>query len=106
MELLNERFGQHAHVGDIRGRGLFVGLEFVADRETREPFAPELNVAGRLKAATFENGLICYPAGGTADGTRGDHVLLAPPFIISEAQLEELVDKLEKSLGQVMDAIS
>ncbi len=106
MELLNERFGQHAHVGDIRGRGLFVGLEFVADCETREPFAPELNVAGRLKAATFENGLICYPAGGTADGTRGDHVLLAPPFIISEAQLEELVDKLEKSLGQVMDAIS
>jgi len=106
MELLNERFGQHAHVGDIRGRGLFVGLEFVADRETREPFAPELNMAGRLKAATFENGLICYPAGGTADGTRGDHVLLAPPFIISEAQLEELVDKLEKSLGQVMDAIS
>jgi hypothetical protein len=106
MELLNERFGQHAHVGDIRGRGLFVGLEFVADRETREPFAPELNMAGRLKAATFENGLICYPAGGTADGTRGDHVLLAPPFIITEAQLEELVDKLEKSLGQVMDAVS
>lgn len=106
MELLNDRFGQHAHVGDIRGRGLFVGLEFVADRETREPFAPELNVAGRLKAATFENGLICYPAGGTADGTRGDHVLLAPPFIINEAQLEELVDKLEKSLGQVMDAVS
>ena len=106
MELLNERFGQHAHVGDIRGRGLFVGLEFVADRKTRESFAPELNMAGRLKAATFENGLICYPAGGTADGTRGDHVLLAPPFIISEAQLEELVDKLEKSLGQVMDAIS
>ena len=106
MELLTERFGQHAHVGDIRGRGLFVGLEFVADRETREPFAPELNVAGRLKAATFENGLICYPAGGTADGTRGDHVLLAPPFIINEAQLEELVDKLEKSLGQVMDAVS
>ena len=106
MELLNDRFGQHAHVGDIRGRGLFVGLELVADRETREPFAPELNVAGRLKAATFENGLICYPAGGTADGTRGDHVLLAPPFIINEAQLEELVDKLEKSLGQVMDAVS
>jgi adenosylmethionine-8-amino-7-oxononanoate aminotransferase len=106
MELLNDRFGQHAHVGDIRGRGLFVGLEFVSDRETREPFAPELNVAGRLKAATFENGLICYPAGGTADGTRGDHVLLAPPFIINEAQLEELVDKLEKSLGQVMDAVS
>lgn len=104
--LLKERFGQHAHVGDIRGRGLFMGLEFVENRETKEPFAPELNIAGRLKAATFENGLICYPSGGTADGARGDHVLLAPPFIISEPQLEELVDKLDKSLGQVMDAIS
>ena len=106
MELLNERFGQHANVGDIRGRGLFVGMEFVADRETKEPFAPELNVAGRFKAATFENGLICYPSGGTADGERGDHVLLAPPFIISEAQLEELVDKLDKSLSQVIEAVS
>lgn len=104
--LLKERFGQHAHVGDIRGRGLFMGLEFVENRETKEPFAPELNVAGRLKDATFENGLICYPAGGTADGIKGDHVLLAPPFIISEPQLDELVDKLEKSLSQVMDAIS
>lgn len=104
--LLKERFGQHAHVGDIRGRGLFMGLEFVENRETKEPFAPELNVAGRLKDATFENGLICYPAGGTADGIKGDHVLLAPPFIISEPQLDELVDKLEKSLGQVMAAIS
>lgn len=106
MDLLKERLGQHAHVGDIRGRGLFVGLEFVADRETKEPFAPELNVAGRLKATTFENGLICYPSGGTADGERGDHVLLAPPFIISEAQLEELVDKLDKSLAQVIEAVS
>jgi len=106
MELLNERFGQHANVGDIRGRGLFVGMEFVADRETKDPFAPELNVAGRFKAATFENGLICYPSGGTADGERGDHVLLAPPFIISEAQLEELVDKLDKSLDQVIEAVS
>jgi adenosylmethionine-8-amino-7-oxononanoate aminotransferase len=106
MSLLQERLGQHAHVGDIRGRGLFIGLEFVADRETKETFAPELNVAGRLKAATFENGLICYPSGGTADGTRGDHVLLAPPFIISEAQLDELVEKLDKSLTQVLDAVN
>jgi len=104
--LLKERFGQHAHVGDIRGRGLFMGLEFVENHETKEPFAPELNVAGRLKDATFENGLICYPSGGTADGIKGDHVLLAPPFIISEPQLDELVDKLDKSLGQVMAAVS
>ena len=106
MDLLKEKLGQHAHVGDIRGRGLFIGLEFVADRETREPFAPELNVAGRLKAAAFGNGLICYPAGGTADGTRGDHVLLAPPFIISESEVEQLADIFERSLAQVMDAVS
>ncbi len=106
MALLKERFGQHAHVGDIRGRGLFIGLEFVEDRETKEPFAPERNVAGRLKDTAFENGLICYPASGTADGVRGDHVLLAPPFIISETELEELVDKLEKSLTQVLESNS
>lgn len=104
MELLNEKYGQHPHVGDIRGRGLFIGVEFVADRETKQPFASELNVAARMKTATFENGLICYPAGGTADGHQGDHVLLAPPFIISESELGQLVDIFDKSLAQVLDA--
>ncbi len=106
MELLNEKLGQHPHVGEIRGRGLFIGLEFVADRETKKPFAADLNVAGRLKAAAFENGLICYPSGGTADGFVGDHVLLAPPFIISESEVEQLVDLFDKSFAQVMDAVS
>ena len=106
MDLLKERLGQHAHVGDIRGRGLFIGVEFVENRETREPFAPELNVAGRFKAATFENGLICYPSGGTADGTKGDHVLLAPPFIISESEVEQLAGIFERSLAQVIEAVS
>ncbi|MFQ5626683.1 MAG: aspartate aminotransferase family protein, partial [Methyloligellaceae bacterium] len=105
MDLLQERFGQHAHVGDIRGRGLFIGLEFVANRESREPFSPELNIAGRLKAAAFDNGLICYPAGGTADGTHGDHVLLAPPFIISESEVEQLVDILDTSLNEVIGSL-
>ena len=105
MELLKERFGQHAHVGDIRGRGLFIGIEFVANRETKEPFAPEMDVAGRIKAATFENGLICYPAGGTADGMKGDHVMLAPPFIISQSEVEQLVDILDKSLSEVIGAL-
>lgn len=102
MDMLKSAFGQHAHVGDIRGRGLFIGVEFVADRETREPFDPKANVAGKLKAAAFANGLICYPAGGTADGTKGDHALLAPPFIISEDQLDELVSKFSKSVGEVL----
>ncbi len=93
-QALGERFSEHPHVGDIRGRGLFRGLEFVRDRETGEPFDPELRVFDRLKQAAFESGLICYPMGGTVDGRRGDHVLIAPPFIIEDSQIDELVEKL------------
>jgi adenosylmethionine-8-amino-7-oxononanoate aminotransferase len=92
---LHERFGQNPHVGDIRGRGLFQALEFVADRETKAPFDPALGVNKIVKKAAFEAGLICYPMGGTVDGQNGDHVLVAPPFIIEDAQITELVDKLE-----------
>jgi len=92
---LNERFGQNPHVGDIRGRGLFQALEFVADRETKAPFDPALGVNAKVKKAAFEAGLICYPMGGTVDGRSGDHVLVAPPFIIEDDQITELVDKLE-----------
>jgi adenosylmethionine-8-amino-7-oxononanoate aminotransferase len=95
---LTERFGNHAHVGDIRGRGLFQGLEIVADRTTREPFHPTRLVHARIKQHALESGLICYPMGGTVDGVRGDHVLLAPPFIIEDAHIEELVDKLGRSV--------
>ena len=93
-EALRAAFGQHPHVGDIRGRGLFRGLELVEDRESKAPFAPERGIAGRVKKAAFEAGLICYPMAGTIDGRRGDHVLLAPPFIISEDEIGELVEKL------------
>ena len=92
---LHERFGQNPHVGDIRGRGLFQALEFVADRETKAPFDPSLGVNKIVKQAALEAGLICYPMGGTVDGRLGDHVLVAPPFIIEDAQITELVDKLE-----------
>lgn len=94
MAALRARFGQHPHVGDIRGRGLFQGLELVADRDTKGPFDPARGIAARIKAAAFEAGLICYPMGGTIDGRQGDHILLAPPFIISDAEIAELVDKL------------
>ena len=87
-------FGQHPHVGDIRGRGLFRGIELVEDRSAKTPFAPDRKVAGRIKAAAMEAGLICYPMPGTRDGKHGDHVLLAPPFIIEDAQIDELVGKL------------
>ena len=99
---LRNAFGQHPHIGDIRGRGMFQGLEIVKDRESKDPFAPGLNVAARLKKAAFANGLICYPMGGTIDGQRGDHILLAPPFIITDAQIDELVGKLATSLAEVL----
>lgn len=105
MQALHEQLGQHAHVGDIRGRGLFIGVELVADRETKEPFEASLNVSARIKQKTFENGLICYPTGASADGERGDHVLLAPPFIISESEIDELVDKLGRSIDEVLAGI-
>ena len=91
---LRDRFGQHPHVGDIRGRGLFMGLELVEDRETRTPLDPARGTAAKVKKAAFEAGLICYPMAGTIDGKRGDHILLAPPFIIEDAQIAELADKL------------
>ena len=101
-ERLNDRFGQHPHVGDLRGRGLFRGIELVADRDSKTPFDPAKGVAGKIKKAAFENGLICYPMSGTIDGKTGDHVLLAPPFIIEDAQLDELTDKLSRAIDAVI----
>ncbi len=95
---LHEAFGDHPHVGDIRGRGLFRGLEIVSDRESKAPFEPERGIARRIKSAAFEAGLICYPMGGTIDGRLGDHVLLAPPFIIAEREIDELVEKLAHAI--------
>jgi adenosylmethionine-8-amino-7-oxononanoate aminotransferase len=102
MDRLTDRFGQHGHVGDIRGRGLFRGIELVEDRETKAPFDPAKGVAGRIKKAAFAEGLICYPMSGTIDGRRGDHILLAPPFIIEDAQLDELTDKLDRAIAAVI----
>jgi adenosylmethionine-8-amino-7-oxononanoate aminotransferase len=99
---LEAEFGQHPHVGDIRGRGLFRGLEIVENRETKKPFDPALAINKQLKAAAFEAGLICYPMGGTIDGRQGDHVLLAPPFIIEDAQIDELVGKLATALARIV----
>lgn len=98
MAVLHAAFGQHPNVGDIRGRGLFQGIELVADRETKAPFDPSRKIAGKIKAAAFEAGLICYPMSGTIDGQSGDHVLLAPPFIISDVQIDELVAKLSGAI--------
>ena len=103
-ERLTARFGNHPQVGDIRGRGLFLGLELVADRLSKAPFDPAVKLHARVKAAAMARGLVCYPMGGTIDGETGDHILLAPPFIVEPAQLDELVDKLGDSLDAALAA--
>jgi len=99
---LREAFGSHPHVGDIRGRGLFWGLELVQERAGKTPLDPALRVHARVKKEALRNGLLCYPMGGTLDGVRGDHILIAPPFIVEEAQLDELVGKLGTALNAVL----
>jgi len=101
---LAERLGTHPNVGDIRGRGLFLGVELVADRASKAPLPAAARTHARLKAAAMQRGLLCYPMGGTVDGEQGDHVLLAPPFICTIAHLEELADKLALALDDVLPA--
>ena len=98
-EQLEAVFGHHPHVGDIRGRGLFFGLELVADRGTKTPFDPSLALSARIKAAAMQAGLICYPGQGTIDGVAGNHVLLAPPYIISDSEIDMLVTRLEQAVN-------
>ena len=104
---LTQNLGEHPHVGDIRGRGLFQAVEFVADPESKEPFDPALGLNARVKREAMARGLLCYPMGGTVDGQRGDHVLLAPPFIVDEqvvqtiaTQLREAVDAAVAGMGK------
>jgi adenosylmethionine-8-amino-7-oxononanoate aminotransferase len=91
---LKEALGGHPHVGDVRGRGFFQGVELVEDRATKRPFDPALKLHARVKAAAMRRGLMCYPMGGTIDGQHGDHVLLAPPFIATRAELDQIVERL------------
>lgn len=97
---LESRFGNNPFVGDIRGRGLFWALELVRDRGTKEPFEPSLALHARVKAEGLARGLICYPGTGTADGERGDHVMVSPPFIVTETEIDEIVERL----GETLDA--
>lgn len=95
---LADAFGEHEHVGDIRGRGLFQAIELVRDRATKEPFDPKLKLAARIKHEAMQRGLLCYPMGGTIDGARGDHVLLAPPFIVTDEELDLLIERLVEAV--------
>jgi adenosylmethionine-8-amino-7-oxononanoate aminotransferase len=102
---LKQRLGDHPHVGDIRGRGLFMGVELVSDRISKAPFDPAFKLHARIKAQAMQNGLMIYPMGGTIDGLAGDHVLLAPPFIVTCAQIDEIVDLLGRSIEQSIQSL-
>lgn len=99
-ERLTERFGNHAHVGDVRGRGLFWAVELVADRASKAPFDPSLRVNWLIREQAMAHGLGCYPMGGTIDGRQGDHVLLAPPYNVTAAEIDEIAARF----GEAVDA--
>jgi adenosylmethionine-8-amino-7-oxononanoate aminotransferase len=99
--LLDQRFGNHPNIGDIRGRGLLQAIELVVDRDTKAPFDRDLKLHELTKVDAFNRGLLIYPGGGTADGRSGDHILLAPPYNVTDAELEMIVDML----GDTIDAV-
>jgi adenosylmethionine-8-amino-7-oxononanoate aminotransferase len=101
---LDAALGQHPHVGDVRGRGLFRGVEIVADKDTKAPFDSKLGVAAKLKKACFADGLMVYPMSGTIDGESGDHALIAPPFIIDDSHVAEIASKFKGALDRTLSA--
>ena len=103
---LTERFGNHHHVGDIRGRGLFQAIELVADRGVRAPFDPKLKLHARIKREAMARGLLVYPMGGTIDGARGDHVLLAPPFIVDGKTVDVIVERLAEAVDAALTGLA
>ena len=105
MGLLREALGDRPYIGDLRGRGYFIGIELVEERASKEPFPPALQLFARVRDQSFANGLICYPTGGNVDGVKGDQIILAPPYNASRAELEEIVDTLQRSLSEVMAAL-
>jgi adenosylmethionine-8-amino-7-oxononanoate aminotransferase len=102
---LEMHLGQNQYVGDIRGRGLFRGIEIVKNRSTKEPFQKKLNIAGKIKREALDIGLICYPMQGTVDGSKGDHILIAPPFIINESEINEISTKLKSTIDLICNQV-
>ena len=102
---LADRLGGNPHVGDIRGRGLFLGVELVEDRGTKASFDPALKLFGRIRTEAMAEGIMIYPGGGTVDGRRGDHVLLAPPFIIGEPEVEEIAARLGRAMDRALAGV-
>ncbi|MBR0967353.1 aspartate aminotransferase family protein [Tardiphaga sp. 538_B7_N1_4] len=103
--LLEERFGNHRYTGDIRGRGMMQAIEFVSDRNTKEPFDPEKGLAAKISQACLNEGLICWAMNGVVDGYRGDHVMLAPAFIVRPEEVHDIVDRLERGLDKALERV-
>jgi len=103
---LTERLGNHRHVGDIRGRGLFWAVEFVTDRATKAPFDPALALHDRVKHAAYDRGLACYPMGGTIDGRYGNHVILAPPYIVTPEQVETIAERFGDAVEDALRSVN
>lgn len=106
MDRLQDRFGNHRHVGDIRGRGLFQAIELVQDRTSKATFDPALKLNARIKKEAMNIGLMCYPMGGTIDGKHGDHVLLAPPFICKPGDIDTIVERLGDAVDTALKSIA
>jgi adenosylmethionine-8-amino-7-oxononanoate aminotransferase len=105
MEKLQKLY-DYPIVGDIRGKGLMIGIELVRDQKTKTPFEPAVNLKNRVTETALDKGLVLYPGGGSVDGIRGDHFLLAPPLIISDDEVDILIERLESSIQQTMDSVS
>jgi adenosylmethionine-8-amino-7-oxononanoate aminotransferase len=101
-ERLTERFGNHRHVGDIRGRGLFWAIELVADRASKAVFDPALKLHEQIKLAAVRHGVAVYPMGGTVDGKRGDHVVIAPAYIAGPRHIDAIVERLGAAVDDVL----
>ncbi|MCA8062106.1 aspartate aminotransferase family protein [Burkholderia sp. AU38729] len=99
---LREHYGPHPHIGDVRGRGLFVGVELVRDRDSKATFDPALKLHAAVKREAMQRGLMVYPMGGTIDGVRGDHILVAPPFICTAQQIDTIVERLSGAIGAAL----
>jgi len=102
---LHARLGDNPHVGDVRGRGLLQAIELVSNRDLKSAFAPQLKLHARVKSEAMARGLIIYPMGGAIDGLNGDHVLLAPPFTATVDAIDDIVERLAKSVEAALQGI-
>lgn len=101
---LREHYGAHPHIGDVRGRGLFVGVELVRDRDSKATFDPALKLHAAVKREAMQRGLMVYPMGGTIDGVHGDHILIAPPFVCTAQQIDTIVERLSGAIDAALAA--